>query len=326
MKKIPAILLTLLLLTSVACPALAESEFHAYQNEVLGHSNEYHNGPQLALDARLCALAAVLAMEQDNKTEMGAYRPGGEKWDSVFDQFGYETAPASSGCNWMLFKAEPSASEIVDYWMKTPGFKENVRSSMFTHTGIYIHRSPKTKRYYVVQLFTKPAIGQSTALPSEALGVTVGSVNVRSGPGTAYERIGKLSKGQILSVLSSSAKWAECALPNNETGYIHTKYLGLATAPASAPTDVPSTPADVPSTDPGTLGPATATGSVNVRSGPGKSYKRLGKLRKEQTVAVWAIHGKWAEITWTGSQKGYVHTDYLSIPAANAAAAPHSAP
>lgn len=54
---------------------------------------------------------------------------------------------------------------------------------------------------------------------------------------------------------------------------------------------------DVPSTDPGTLGEAQATDRVNVRSGPGKGYAKLGQLRRGQRVAVWAIDGNWAQIT-----------------------------
>ena len=60
---------------------------------------------------------------------------------------------------------------------------------------------------------------------------------------------------------------------------------------------------------------AKTTEYVNFRSGPGTNYKKLGKLRRGQTVAVWSITGKWAEITWTGNQKGYVHTDYLRMDA-----------
>lgn len=76
-------------------------------------------------------------------------------------------------------------------------------------------------------------------------------------------------------------------------------------------TDQTSTVIDVPSTDPGTVGAAVATGNVNVRQGPGTNYKRLEQLRRGQTIAVWNVEGKWAEITWTGSQRAYVHMDYL---------------
>ena len=66
---------------------------------------------------------------------------------------------------------------------------------MYSHTGVYMHYSTKAKRYYIVQLFTKPSADQATDFPSimEAV-VTGNNVNVRSGPGTEYKRIGKLKK------------------------------------------------------------------------------------------------------------------------------------
>ena len=70
------------------------------------------------------------------------------------------------------------------------------------------------------------------------------------------------------------------------------------------------------STDGGTdtaAGTATATGSVNIRTGPGTNYQKLGRLKKGQTVEVLAVRGKWAEIAWIDGQNGYVHADYLKF-------------
>lgn len=68
----------------------------------------------------------------------------------------------------------------------------------------------------------------------------------------------------------------------------------------------------VPSTDPGNLGAAEATDTVNVRSGPGTSYAILGQLYIGQTVATWAVEGDWVKITYkTESQPAYVHINYL---------------
>lgn len=68
----------------------------------------------------------------------------------------------------------------------------------------------------------------------------------------------------------------------------------------------------VPSTDPGNLGAAEATDTVNVRSGPGTSYAILGQLYRGQTVATWAVEGDWVKITYKiESQPGYVHISYL---------------
>ncbi len=216
---------------------------------------------------------------------------------------------ASSGCNWMRSKAKPTAEQIVEYWMKTPGFEENVSSSMYSHTGVYMHYSTKAKCYYIVQLFTKPSANQATDFPTIAEAVVTGNVNVRSGPGKNYSRLGKLKKAQIISIVSESGNWAEIVMSQNRKGYVNKDYISFVCSSMAI------SQTDVPSTDPGSVGAAIAIGKVNVRSGPGTNYKKLGKLRRGQTVAVWSITGKWAEITWTGNQKGYVHTDYLRMDA-----------
>ena len=138
------------------------------------------------------------------------------------------------------------------------------------------------------------------------IATATGNVNVRSGPGTNYKKLGKLRRGQPVAVCSINGKWAEITWTGSQRAYVHTDYLKFEVGSNGATIDVPST-------DPGSIGAAVATGNVNVRQGPGTNYKKLGKLRRGQTVAVCSINGKWAEITWTGSQRAYVHTDYLRI-------------
>lgn len=321
MKRPVSIILSLTLLLCCLLPvstAFAANGFSNHQQDVLRLCNQYHNGSELILDIRLCALAATLAIEQDGKAQMTAYRPNGNKWSTIFGEYGYATQPASSGCNWMRSKSRPSAEKLVAYWMDTPGFKENVRSSMFTHTGIYTFYSAKEKCYYTVQLFTAPAAEQDTSIPAEAIAAATGNVTLRTGPGTNYSSQGKLDKGQLMTIKSTYGKWADVSLPDNTRGYVHTDYIAYVTnqtTPEKAPefppieNDVPTL--DVPSTDSGSIGAAQATTNVNVRKGPGSSYKKLGRLSKGQTVAVWEIVGNWAKITCTGSQYGYVFLDYL---------------
>ena len=149
------------------------------------------------------------------------------------------------------------------------------------------------------------------------IAIATGNVNIRSGPGTNYKKLGKLRRGQTVAVSNVKGKWAEITWTGSKKGYVHTDYLKFETV-SNEPTigSVSNEPTiDIPSTDPGSVGAAIATGNVNVRSGPNTNYKKLGKLRRGQTVAVWSITGKWAEITWTGNQKGYVHTDYLRMDA-----------
>ena len=50
--------------------------------------------------------------------------------------------------------------------------------------------------------------------------------------------------------------------------------------------------------------------SLNVRSGPGTSYKRIGSLKKNTNVYPSSISKGWAKITYSG-KTGYVSTSYL---------------
>ena len=50
--------------------------------------------------------------------------------------------------------------------------------------------------------------------------VTASSLNVRSGPGTSYSRIGSLTRGSVATVRSVSGDWAQIDYAGR-TGYLH---------------------------------------------------------------------------------------------------------
>lgn len=54
----------------------------------------------------------------------------------------------------------------------------------------------------------------------------------------------------------------------------------------------------------------TASSGVNVRSGEGTGYAKLGNLAYGSTVPVISLNGSWAKISYSGGI-GYVHTDYI---------------
>ena len=51
-----------------------------------------------------------------------------------------------------------------------------------------------------------------------------GSLNVRSGPGTEYEKVGKLEKGAIVEVITHNAAW-DYIRTNSLSGYVSNVYL-----------------------------------------------------------------------------------------------------
>ncbi|MBQ8831071.1 MAG: SH3 domain-containing protein [Oscillospiraceae bacterium] len=58
--------------------------------------------------------------------------------------------------------------------------------------------------------------------------VSYGSLNVRRGAGTNYSRIGTLSKGETVILLSSSGSWSRILYNGTKTGYVSSVYLKTA--------------------------------------------------------------------------------------------------
>lgn len=50
-------------------------------------------------------------------------------------------------------------------------------------------------------------------------------LNIRSGAGTKYEVVDKISHGQKVTVLSKQGKWSEIELENGTKGFVSTKFL-----------------------------------------------------------------------------------------------------
>ena len=55
---------------------------------------------------------------------------------------------------------------------------------------------------------------------------------------------------------------------------------------------------------------ANVTDALNIRSGPGTNYSRIGKLGKNAHCIIESVENGWAKIT-SGSVKGYCSTEYL---------------
>lgn len=89
-----------------------------------------------------------------------------------------------------------------------------------------------------VALLAVPALLQLEGFTAEAAGYKVGMirvedtpVNIRSGPGTNYDRVAQMSNGRILYVLRQQGEWYQIALGAGQSafGWIHGDYLTAVT-------------------------------------------------------------------------------------------------
>ena len=126
--------------------------------------------------------------------------------------------------------------------------------------------------------------------------VTASSLNFRTGPSTSYSIINVLMNGQKVEYISTSGSWLKVKY-NGVTGYVHGDYLTKSTSTGI-------------STSQGTTQYVNSTSGLNVRSGAGTTYSKLGTLEYKEKVTVLSTSNGWAKINYKG-QAGYVSSSYL---------------
>ena len=124
---------------------------------------------------------------------------------------------------------------------------------------------------------------------------TVSSLNVRSGPSSNYSKLGTLTKGTKVEVVERySNGWYKIKYKGSY-GYVSGAYVSLD----------------------GSKGEVIATGKttagLNVRSGAGTGYKKIGHLNKGAKVEIVnKLSNGWYKIKFNGSY-GYVSGDYVKL-------------
>ena len=122
--------------------------------------------------------------------------------------------------------------------------------------------------------------------------VTATSLNVRSGPGQNYSKIFTLSKGEKVTIKSTSNGWYKIANSKNREGYASSQYIKI-------------------SNDTTVYDKKIVTANLNMRSGPSTSYRIVKTLPKGSEVEVISTSNNWSKIRFNGST-GYVSNEYLS--------------
>ena len=155
---------------------------------------------------------------------------------------------------------------------------------------------------------TKGTTDNSTTGTTKYVSASVG-LNVRSGAGTSYSKLGKLEYKEKVTVLSTSNGWSKINY-NGKTGYVDSSYL-KSTVPGS-------TNENTNNETPGTTKYVNTTSGLNVRSGAGTSYSKLGKLEYKEKVTVLSTSNGWSKINYNG-KTGYVDSSYLqsTVPGSN---------
>jgi uncharacterized protein YgiM (DUF1202 family) len=147
-----------------------------------------------------------------------------------------------------------------------------------------------------------PGDDPDTSVANKTGIVSANALNVRSGPGTSYSKIDCIFAGKKVTLLSLSNGWYNISY-DGKTGYVSAEYIDVS--------DTDPTPSGGGSTGDTKTGYVNAS-SLNVRTGPGTNFDRIGLLYSGDTVSITGETNGWYQIDYRG-QVGYVSGDYISV-------------
>ncbi|AEM21459.1 SCP-like extracellular [Brachyspira intermedia PWS/A] len=99
------------------------------------------------LDAKLCEAANQRAKEIVEKYDH--IRPDGREWDTVLDEYGFNSGAYIRGEN--IVAMRESASSAMNAWMNSQGHKDNILADYYTTIGVGVYEYNGSK--YWVQIF-----------------------------------------------------------------------------------------------------------------------------------------------------------------------------
>lgn len=161
----------------------------------------------------------------------------------------------------------------------------------------------RTLALFVISIST--IMGTTTVLADTY--ATTGSLNMRTGPSTAYARILTLPGGARVESLSvASTGWHKVSYAG-KTGYISNRYITLVSRAAAAP------PVSSPAPETSTGATCRTTGTVYMRSGPTKTYPILQVVPKGTEVSYLSTDATgWNRVSYKG-KTGYVSNNYSVV-------------
>lgn len=154
---------------------------------------------------------------------------------------------------------------------------------------------------YMTHIPAPPPAGSADVL----MIVTADRLNVRSGPGTGYSIIGKVSRGERLIHLNATPdwRWVNIKTPEDKTGWCSAKYLMENNDLLASPEDYPATGFH-----------RALTENLSMREGPGNQYPAVTGLTFNRVVNVDEISadGKWKHCTNAWGEKGWYPMERLA--------------
>ena len=206
---------------------------------------------------------------------------------------------------------DPSGSVIYEYLSKN-----DVVTILDSEGGYYLVRTEDGETGYVAKSAVKAAEtetpsptetpengGSATRQGTIKLSSSSSNLNLRQGPSTSTDVLATLRHGQSVTVTGESGDWYAIEV-SGYAGYVMKTYVTFSEDEESSSGSSEVFPA--------VIRLSSSSSTVNVRSGAGTNYSKIGSLTNGASVNVVASNGDWYRIEY-GNGYGYVMKTYVQL-------------
>ena len=206
---------------------------------------------------------------------------------------------------------DPSGSVIYEYLSKN-----DVVTILDSEGSYYLVRTEDGETGYVAKSAVKAAEtetpsptetpesgGSATRQGTIKLSSSSSNLNLRQGPSTSTDVLATLRHGQSVTVTGESGDWYAIEV-SGYSGYVMKTYVTFSEDEESSSGSSEVFPA--------VIRLSSSSSTVNVRSGAGTNYSKIGSLTNGASVNVVASNGDWYRIEY-GNGYGYVMKTYVQL-------------
>jgi len=153
-----------------------------------------------------------------------------------------------------------------------------------------------------------PGASGGAAGSGQAAKVTCQTLNVRSGAGTTHAILGTLSQGAMVDVLGDDGSWLKISY-KGKAAYISKKYTSISSSGSTSSGGTSSGASGGSAAAPKTT--TVTCDSLNVRSGGGTQFAKIGTVTRGQTVSYTSESNGWLKINYKDGT-GWISKSYTS--------------
>lgn len=131
------------------------------------------------------------------------------------------------------------------------------------------------------------------------------SLNLRSGPGTGFDKLADIPNDAVLTLTGLDSGWYLTSY-NGISGYVSSDYVTLTDTSAALPAMASAQPA----VQYGILN--TDGSSLNLRSGPGTEFDKVASIPGSAVLTITGTSGDWYLTSYAGVD-GYVSSEFITL-------------